>query len=133
MLTDASKSNTMGFKMEELFELYLRQHDISHTRAKSGEYAIDFIVKTPDKTYYIDCKNQNVTGTAEEKLPHTVWKYWKKYGYDEVYLIRGDYIPNKRVYEHLEIYPFKTHIVTMDEIQKILLNSPEHQGIYEYV
>lgn len=132
MLTDASTKNKSGIKLEDDLELFLRQHDISHTRAKPRQHAIDFIIRSSDKTYYIECKNQNDKGSVDEKIPHAVWKYWKKYGYDEVYIVRGDYIPHKLVYEHIETYPFKTHIMTLDEIQRILLNLPEHQGIYEY-
>jgi hypothetical protein len=117
--------------MEGLLEQHLRQHDISHKRAKHGAFAIDFIIKTTDKTYYVDCKNQNSEGSAEEKLPHTVWKYWNKYGYDEVYIIRGEHIPSKRIYEHLEWYPFTTHIVTMDEFIAVIEDKPIHQGLYQ--
>lgn len=128
-LTDASRANTSGKTMEEELAMFLNTNDISYRRSKNN--GIDFIIQTQNKTFYVDCKNQNVSGTADEKLPHTAWKYWKKYGYDEMYIIRGDFIPNKTVCEHLEIYPFKTHIVTMEEFIAIIKNEPIHRGLYQ--
>jgi hypothetical protein len=130
MLTDASNANTSGKVMEEELRLFLNTNDISYKHAKTD--GIDFIIETTKSTLFVDCKNQNSMGSAEEKLPHTVWKYWRKYGYKEVYIIRGSHIPHKTIYEHLEWYPFTTHIVTMDEFIALLKDQPLHQGIYEH-
>ena len=79
---------------------------------------IDFIIETESGTIYADCTNQNVSGTAEDKLPQKVRKYWRKYGYEEVYIIRGNWIISEEVRKTLEEdriqYGYKTNIITFE-------------------
>ena len=39
-------------------------------------------------------------GSVEEKLPHKLWKYFKKYQYRSVYIIKGDHKISKSVLDH---------------------------------
>jgi hypothetical protein len=127
-LTDASAANKSGKSMEEQLELVLNTKDIPYRRQKSGASQIDFIIQIGDKVIYADCTNQNIGGSVEEKIPHKVWKYWKKYNYNEVYIIRGDYTIGKTVMEHLQdeekTRGYKTHIVTFEEFVSLVTNTP---------
>ena len=127
-LTDASAANKSGKSMEEQLELVLNTKDIPYRRQKSGASQIDFIIQIGDKVIYADCTNQNIGGSVEEKIPHKVWKYWKKYNYNEVYIIRGNYTIRKTVMEHLlddeKVRGYKTHIVTFEEFVSLVTNAP---------
>ena len=48
--------------------------------------SIETILKNDNKIY-IDVTNQNGQGSVAEKVPHKVWKYYKKYGYEDVYIV----------------------------------------------
>ena len=80
-----------GKRLELLVEKFCKQNSIGYTRAKSGAREIDFIITKDEQIFYADCTNQNVGGSVEEKLPHKIWKYYKQYQYDEVYIITGSH------------------------------------------
>ena len=131
-LTDASEKNRSGFVLEDMLERKLKELNIAYKRAKIGSHEIDYIIQTDDDTFYVECKNQNGSGSVEEKIPHTVWKYWQKYDYKDVYIIRGKYNLSQKVIEHCEYYPFTTHICTFDEFIALLTNQPLYKGLYDY-
>mgnify|MGYP003627063044 FL=1 len=117
--------NMSGIKLEENLELFLKSNDFPYRKQKSGASEIDFIIPTKEnKIIYADCTNQNTGGSVEEKIPHKVWKYWKKYNYKEVYIIRGDYTIGKTVIKHLKdeekTRGYKTHILTLEEFCNFL-------------
>ena len=123
-LTDASKSNDMGKKGENRVENFLKKHGFEYERG--GRTTIDFKILTSDGIVYADVKNQNVSGTAEEKIPHCSHKYWKKYGYHTMYIIQGDWQINKSIYKHLEeahkAWGYKTIILSFEKFFEKLLN-----------
>ena len=132
MKTDASLANKSGAQLEETLELLLKKNDISYKRQTSGKSQIDFII---NNSIYADCTNQNSSGTAEEKIPHKVWKYWKKYGYKDVYIIKGKWNVSSKVLEHLmdmEIaWGYTTHIVDIDEFMQVVMNEPKKESPLE--
>ena len=126
-LTDASEANKSGTKLEEEVEFFLKSNGFSYKKEKSGAPEIDFIIPLQgNRSIFADCTNQNKTGSVIDKIPHKVWKYWKKYEYDEVYIVRGSKLPTTTVIEHLNwfksITGVDTHFVTLEEFCKILSN-----------
>ena len=124
-LTDASIANKSGTILEEKLELFLKQNNVAYKRQRSGHNEIDFIIHlNEDKTIYADCTNQNVLGSVEEKIPHKVWKYFKKYNYKEVYIIKGKYNISKSVIEHLKedekLRGYITQIVSFEEFCAVI-------------
>jgi hypothetical protein len=117
-LTDASRANQSGNDLESILESFLIEKNIPHIRqtAKNQKQQIDFII---DGRFYVECANQNVSGSVEDKIPHKIYKYYHIYKYKEVYVIRGSFIPNKWVIKHCddisEQYNFKWHLLTFEE------------------
>ena len=120
-LTDASKANKSGQNLEAALKKFLMSKDIPFKQQKPGKPEIDFII---GENLYVDCTNQNEEGSVDEKIPHKLWKYYKKYNYSEVYIIRGKKIPNDLVFEHCreicQKYNFKFHVVTLQEFFNFL-------------
>lgn len=125
-LTDASKANKSGASMEKKLQSFLIQNCIPYKYQTNGKSEIDFIIGTDDNLIYADCTNQNETGSVDEKLPHKIWKYYKKYKYDVVYIIRGTHIPNKSVISHCQeigkINGFNFNLVVFEEFCDIINN-----------
>ena len=111
--------NISGKKLEDTVEQYLVENHIAYQRAKAGAFEIDFIIDTDFGKVYADCTNQNVVGSVEEKLPHKIWKYYKKYKYDNVYIIKGDQKISNHVLEHCNdlarVYNFDLQFVSCDQ------------------
>ena len=132
MMTDASLANKSGTQLEETLELLLKENDIPYKRQSHGKSQIDFII---NDSIYADCTNQNSVGSVEEKIPHKVWKYWKQYGYKDVYIIRGKWNVSPKVLEHLKdasiAWGYTTHIVDIDEFMSIVMNEPKRESPLE--
>jgi hypothetical protein len=115
-LTDASKANESGQNLEYRLMSFLCEKNIPFKQQKPGQPEIDFIV---NGEIYVDCTNQNSEGSVQEKIPHKIWKYYKKYRYKNVYIIRGSKIPDNTVIEHCndiaDRYNFKWHLVSFEE------------------
>ena len=94
--------NISGQLLEDQVESYCRENNITYKRAKTGTHEIDFIIETDNGTIYADCTNQMGSGSVEEKIPHKIWKYYKKYNYKNVTIIKGDHKIGKKVIEHCE-------------------------------
>ena len=92
--------NISGQLLEDKVELYCRENNISYKRAKPGAHEIDFIIESNKGKLFADCTNQNTVGSVEEKLPHKLWKYFKKYQYRRDYIIKGDHKISKSVLDH---------------------------------
>jgi hypothetical protein len=124
-LTDASKANKSGIQLETLLKMFLIEKEFTFTQQKAGQSVIDFIIDVDDGKIYADCTNQNEPGSVMDKIPHKIWKYHKKYNYQEVYIIRGKQIPNEQIMEHCaEICKdknFKMHLVNFQEFCDILI------------
>ena len=117
--------NQSGVLLEQRLKEELLNRKLPFHHQTSGKKEIDFII---GGDIYVDCTNQNVVGSVEEKLPHKVWKYWKQYGFDEVYIIRGEHMIGQSVREHLDMYKntlnVTTHIVTLQQFLDILDDKP---------
>ena len=115
--------NESGILLEEECRKELLKRGIAFQHQTNGKFEIDFIIGD----IYADCTNQNGSGSVEEKLPHKVWKYWDKYDFDEVYIIRGDHMIGDKVIKHLDWYEeqgiFTTHIVTLNEFLEMIDNT----------
>ena len=133
-LTDASKANKSGIKLEKELKTFLCEKKIPFTHQKNGKHEIDFII---GKGIHADCTNQNVTGSVDEKIPHKIWKYHKKYGYRDVYIIRGKQIPSKLVLSHcneIAAYGgFKFHLMTLEEFCNFLEGKDTRSGIDNFI
>ena len=92
--------NISGQLLEDMVENYCVSNKISYKRAKPGAHEIDFIIESSRGKLFADCTNQNSGGSVEEKLPHKLWKYFKKYQYRNVYIIKGDHKISKSVLDH---------------------------------
>ena len=117
MSNPINESGTFG---EERFEEFLKEQKISYKRNKNN--GIDFIVEL-DKKIYIDIKNQDVGGGRDLAVGGCVWKYAKRYGFKEVYIVEGKYDFDKDVRELANLFA-KTHFVKFEEMCNILLKKP---------
>lgn len=118
--------NESGKGAEDRLKRFLIENDIPYE--SGGNTTIDFTIFTKNKTVYIDCTNQNVSGSVEEKVPHKIWKYHKRIGFKEVIIQRGKQELHPEVMEHirdLEVSKnIKVFIWTEDEVQNYLLGLP---------
>ena len=121
--------NISGKDLEDRVETYCIENNISFQRAKSGAFEIDFIIDTDNGKIYADCTNQNVVGSVEEKLPHKIWKYYKKYGYDNVHIIKGDQKISSHVLEHCKdlarVFKFDLQFVSCEQFCNNLTQKEE--------
>ena len=111
--------NISGQELEDKVQLHCVLNNLSYQRAKTGSFEIDFIIETDKGKVYADCTNQNVGGSVEEKLPHKIWKYYKKYKYDNVSIIQGDHKVSNHVLEHCKdlarVYSFDLQFVSCEQ------------------
>jgi len=121
--------NKSGLLGQTRLREFLIEENFPYREEKTGQSQIDFIIN-PDTNnkIYIDVTNQNTTGSVEEKIPHKVWKYHKKYGYKEVYILEGSHHVHKSVKEHCNDYNFKVHFVKLNEMKSILENKSYEIG-----
>ena len=130
--------NQSGTKLEDEVESFLKSNDFPFRKQKSGAPEIDFIIPTnTNRSIFADCTNQNSTGSVYDKVPHKVWKYWKKYEYDEVYIIRGTELPPKAVKKHLQwfekVIGVKTHIMTFEEFCDMLMDKKPESLLEQFM
>lgn len=122
-LTDASRANKSGTDLESKLEKFLIEKNIPFIRqtSKHKKEQIDFII---NNTFYVECTNQNVSGSVQDKIPHKIYKYYHIYNYKEVYVIRGSIMPNKWVIKQCddisEQYNFKWHLLTFENFCDLL-------------
>ena len=117
--------NKSGQAGEKRLLDYLEENKFSYRQQVNAQKQIDFIINPNSKNpIYIDVTNQNGQGSVGDKVPHKVWKYYKKYRYKEVYILMGNYDLRTKmpsVIEHCdEVYKFKTHFVNFREMTNIL-------------
>ncbi len=125
-----NKANKSGQALEIRFQNDLTRLGIPYKRAKHGTFNIDFVLGLEPKMH-IDCKNLNAGGTADEKIPHTILKYSRRYGLrkpnsetKKIYILRGtkpfrEQI-NKSLDEIKEFTGIETVVLTYDEMIKHL-------------
>ena len=133
-LTDASKANQSGIKLEKELKTFLCEKKIPFTYQRNGKHEIDFII---GKGIHADCTNQNVEGSVDEKIPHKIWKYFEKYKYKDVYIIRGKHMPKELVLLHcnkIAAYEgFKFHLMTLQEFCNFLEGKDTRNGIDNFI
>ena len=121
--------NISGQLLEDQVESYCRENNITYKRAKTGTHEIDFIIESSKGKLFADCTNQNTVGSVEEKLPHKLWKYFKKYQYRNVYIIKGDHKISKSVLDHCyemsRGYNFDLHFVNYEQFTNNLTAKEE--------
>ena len=121
--------NISGQLLEDMVENYCVSNKISYKRAKPGAHEIDFIIESNKGKIFADCTNQNSGGSVEEKLPHKLWKYFKKYQYRNVYIVKGDHKISPKVLEHCNEmargYNFELHFVNYEQFTNKLVAKEE--------
>ena len=121
--------NISGQELEDKVQLHCVLNNLSYQRAKTGSFEIDFIIETDKGKVYADCTNQNVGGSVEEKLPHKIRKYYKKYKYDNVSIIQGEHKVSNHVLEHCKdlarVYNFDLKFVSCEQFFNTLIKSEE--------
>jgi hypothetical protein len=117
--------NESGSKLEDLVEDFLFKNNYQFI--DGGSKDIDFIIETRNEKIYVDCTNQNTEGSVIDKLPHKIYKYYRKHKMNNFYIIRGLYknFPES-VFEHINFlenyFNFKVIILTYDEFIEMLIN-----------
>ena len=118
--------NISGQKLEKEMALFLEMNNVPYDGG--GNSCIDFKIKTDTGILYLDCTNQNVGGSVIEKLPHKIWKYWKKFRYNEVIITRGSAKPNKTLNEHIkwleQILLIKVYVLDFNQSKRFILGKP---------
>ena len=121
--------NISGQLLEDMVENYCVSNKISYKRARPGAHEIDFIIESNKGKIFADCTNQNSGGSVEEKLPHKLWKYFKKYQYRNVYIVKGDHKISQKVLEHCNEmargYNFELHFVNYEQFTNKLVAKEE--------
>ena len=121
--------NISGQLLEDMVENYCVSNKISYKRAKPGAHEIDFIIDSSKGKIFADCTNQMTGGSVEEKLPHKLWKYFKKYQYRNVYIIKGDHKISAKVLEHCyemaRGYKFELQFVNYEQFTNKLVAKEE--------
>ena len=121
--------NISGQLLEDMVENYCVSNKISYKRARPGAHEIDFIIESNKGKLFADCTNQNSGGSVEEKLPHKLWKYFKKYQYRNVYIVKGDHKISPKVLEHCNEmargYNFELHFVNYEQFTNKLVAKEE--------
>ena len=124
--------NESGKKGEDIFSSKLRKNNLAYEQTKPGKEGIDFIINPNGKKedrVYIDVKHQHTSGGRDLAVGGCVWKYQKKYGFKECYIVEGSYDFDKDVRELANIFA-KTHFVKIEEMIDILLNKKFEKNIF---
>ena len=122
--------NESGKKGEDIFATELRKNNLAYKQSKSGQEAIDFIINPNGKKedrVYIDVKHQHKSGGRDLAVAGCVWKYQKKYGFKECYIVEGPYDFDEDVRELANKFA-KTHFVKVKEMIDILLGVEVEDG-----
>jgi len=92
--------------------------------AKPGQKEIDFEIWFSNKDIiYLEVSNQNGQGSTDEKIPHKVYKYWKKLRYNEVYNLMGLWDIRKKnpsIVDLCKTFKFKTHFIMREDLIKVI-------------
>jgi hypothetical protein len=123
---DMNPINESGQRLEREMSLFLSKNNIPYD--SGGSTCIDFKIRTDKGIVYLDCTNQNVGGSVMEKLPHKIWKYWKKFQFKEVVITRGREKPNKVLNEHIQwlenVLNIKVYVLSFNESKEFILDKP---------
>jgi len=120
--------NNSGKELETDLRNWLVEKDIPFTQSAEGPKAdIDFIIHSK-KPMYIECHNQNTSGSVDEKIPHKIYKYWEKHKMQEIWIVKGKYPLNKRIKGHIKLLEtfceIEVKIETLDSIKNKVTSNP---------
>ena len=108
-----------GRELEERVEKYLEAEKLPYKRNKNN--GIDFII---NGGFHMDCIAQGVSGTIGDKLPHKCWKYLKRYGLKDIYILHPYSPIHRHVGEHLEDlekqFDAQIHIINWEDFTWIM-------------
>ena len=93
----ASTVHRNGKDLEKRVQNYLLSNHIKFQ--PGGNKNIDFII---DGHIYLDCVATSQSGSIDDKLATKCFKYLKKYGINEIYILHPYSPIEKHVAEHLE-------------------------------
>ena len=118
MSNPINESGTLG---ENHFETLLNENDIPFK--SGGNNGIDYIVF--DK-FYMDSKNQTQGGSVDEKIPHTIFKYYEKYKQPKYYIV-GYYEYKESIKRHIKFLEnklnIKVYFYTPEEMIEVIKES----------
>lgn len=121
-----------GVELEDRVQKYLESQGVIFKRYKKN--GIDFII---NGSFHMDCIAQGIGGSIGDKLPHKCWKYIRKYGLKDIYILHP-YSPIKReVGEHLEeqelLYKCNIHILDWKDFTYLMEGGTfENRKPYNY-
>lgn len=121
-----SKANKNGFSMEtEVYNVLKKYKDLCVTREYPiqdifGKSKVDFKLEYDGKIFIIECKNQTVSGSVDQKIPYYIENIREnKYNGHFVFIFKGNGIRNgaleylKRKQKELDF-----SIIKFDELEK---------------
>ena len=118
MSNPINESGTLG---ENHFETLLKENDFPFK--PGGNNGIDFIVLDE---FYIDSKNQTQGGSIDEKIPHTIFKYYEKYKQPKYYIV-GYYEYKESIKRHIKFLEnklnIKVYFYTPEEMIEVIKES----------
>ena len=118
MSNPINESGTLG---ENHFETLLNENDFPFK--PGGNNGIDFIVLDE---FYIDSKNQTQGGSIDEKIPHTIFKYYEKYKQPKYYIV-GYYEYKESIKRHIKFLEnklnIKVYFYTPEEMIEVIKES----------
>ena len=92
-------------------------------KESNGSNGIDYIVLDE---FYIDSKNQTQGGTVDEKIPHTIFKYYEKYKQPKYYIV-GYYEYKESIKRHIKFLEdklnIKVYFYTPEEMIEVIKES----------
>lgn len=125
-----------GLSLEQDLEHFLDSHQIPYWKGVDQKMEIDFIVRDiHGNEVYIECKNQQSQGSVVDKLPHTIWKYHRKYQMQQLFLLVGnihvipDYIHENIQWLEQQLH-LKVHIMSLSDMKQHLLDDISN---YQYI
>jgi hypothetical protein len=125
-----------GIHLEQDLEQFLDQHHIRYLRGVDQKMEIDFtIYDVHMNKIYVECKNQQSQGSVVDKIPHTIWKYHRKYQMQQLFLLVGalhvipDYI-HENIQWLEQVLHLQVHVVTLDIMKQHLVSQLSD---YQYI
>jgi hypothetical protein len=130
-----NEANISGRENEIDLENFLKKHDIPYK--SGGNTSIDFIIHGSNKYVYVECCNQNVGGSVDEKIPHKIWKYHDRIKFDKIIIQIGTHKIKKEIIKHIKFLEESLDIVvvimTMKEVKDYILNvKPKKNKFFEW-
>ena len=107
-----NRINKSGKKFEDEVKSILNESNHSYKSNKNN--GIDYEIRFIDRLDGLEVKAQKTEGTVDEKLPHTLYKYSKKYT-NVVFLFHESFKLKSNIQEHMEF------VAKLKEVNLVLL------------